>query len=479
MCLPLLACGRSALGIASAGTDSDAVDTSAGIGTSGDVTMTAETTGPVTPTTGAATVATLSGTDASTGPGASGETSGPEITATQTSEPSTGDTSTSEPGSTDVSTTDATTEAQTTGPDPGTGGQPDTQAIAGYPAWVHFANPLAGGSDPTILDEVVRLIDNTPDDGTIRAAIHSLTVNTIATALIDARARGVKVLVAEDGSDAFDGDPSPLALQGALGADHVFCGDKVEGKNYGCITGDPSGRMHTKLYTFSQTRDPDGVLRDDVVWFGSANMTQATGTKTFNNALTIYGDVALYDGFNTYFGQLFAQEHYAGNDFFDADLGRGYLATDTAHVYASPDQDGDLVQNRLDEIDAGDDCELRVAQSKILDARPEIVDRLIKLEQGGCAVKVVAGSIEAKSLAKFKQAGVVVRTNKVHDKLVIVQARLAGSPAVRYLVFTGSHDWTYSANYRNDELFVRVESQSFHGAYVAHFNDAFGPGAPL
>lgn len=115
----------------------------------------------------------------------------------------------------------------------------------------------------------------------------------------------------------------------------------------------------------------------------------------------------------------------------------------------------------------------------ILDARPEIVDQLVKLKQGGCALQVVVGSIEAKSLAKFKQAGVVVRTNKVHDKLVIVHARFAGSPAARYLVFTGSHDWTYSANYRNDELFVRIESHPFHGLYNAHFNAAFGPGLPL
>ena len=53
--------------------------------------------------------------------------------------------------------------------------------------------------------------------------------------------------------------------------------------------------MHSKLYTFSQTRDPNGALRDDVVWLGSANMTHATGAKSFNNTLTIYGDTALYD----------------------------------------------------------------------------------------------------------------------------------------------------------------------------------------
>ena len=77
--------------------------------------------------------------------------------------------------------------------------------------------------------------------------------------------------------------------------------------------------MHTKLFTFSTTKDPNGVLRDHVVWFGSANMTHATGAKTFNNTITIYGDQELYQSVNGYFAHLFDQKHYAGNDYYDAD----------------------------------------------------------------------------------------------------------------------------------------------------------------
>lgn len=63
------------------------------------------------------------------------------------------------------------------------------------------------------------------------------------------------------------------------------------------------------------------MLRSNVVWFGSANMTYATGAQTFNNTITIYGDVDLFNQFNTYFGQLFNQNHYSGNNFYDADTG--------------------------------------------------------------------------------------------------------------------------------------------------------------
>ncbi len=352
--------------------------------------------------------------------------------------------------------------------------------LGGYPAWAHFTNPPAfGGDDRTILDETVRLIDSTPSGATIRAAIHSLTANGIQSALINAKNRGVIVKVVEDGSDEFEADASPADLHAALGANHVFCGGGVEGGNYGCITSDPSGIMHTKLFTFTQTKDPGGVLRSNVVWFGSANMTYATGSQTFNNTVTIYGDADLFTKFNTYFGQLFNQSHYAGNNFYDAAAGRGYWTTPTARVYASPDQDGDLVYNRLNDIVADSTCRVRVAQSMIHDSRPELVDRLVSLKQGGCGVWVVGSSIQPASLSKLKSAGIGVRQHSVHDKTIAVFARFAGSADNRHLVFTGSHNWTYSANYRNDEIFVRLESADLYNAYYNHFNDAYNTGTPL
>lgn len=351
--------------------------------------------------------------------------------------------------------------------------------IGGYPVWAHFTNPPAhGGDDRTILNETIRLINDTPSGGRIRAAIHSLAANGISTALLNAKARGVTVQVVEDGSDEFEEDASPRELHSALGANHVFCGERKKGGNYGCITTDASGIMHTKLYTFSQTKDPNGVLRSNVVWFGSANMTYATGSKTFNNTVTIYGDTEQYNQFNTYFGQLFAQKHYSGNNFYDASAPRGYW-TGTARVYASPEQDGDLVYNRLNDIVANADCRVRVAQASIHDSRSELVDLLVRLKKGGCGVWVVANSVESTSLGKLKGAGISVRRHDIHDKTILVYSRFADSTDNRSLIFTGSHNWTYSANYRNDEFFVRLESEALYDAYYAHFNDAYNNGTSM
>ncbi|WP_394850584.1 phospholipase D-like domain-containing protein [Pendulispora brunnea] len=352
--------------------------------------------------------------------------------------------------------------------------------IGGFPVHVHFTNPPAfAGDDRTILNEVTRLLNETPAGETVRAAIHSLTANGIYDALIAAKNRGVILKIVEDGSDEFDEDTSPRELHAALGANHVFCGNRVVNKNYGCITTDPSGIMHTKLFTFSKTKDPSGVLRSNVSWFASANMTYASGSKMFNNAITVYGDTALYDYFVGYFGHLFAQKHYSGNDYYDADARRGYFEGNTARVYTSPEQDSDLVYNRLNDIVADSTCRIRVAQAGINDSRMKLIDLLVARKRAGCQVWVVADGIENDALAKLKGAGIPVRHHVVHDKFILVNSKFAASTTNRYLIFTGSHNWTYSANYRNDEIFVRLESKDLYDAFYTHFNDAYNNGTGM
>ncbi|MFE9960198.1 hypothetical protein [Micromonospora sp. NPDC005299] len=71
-----------------------------------------------------------------------------------------------------------------------TGVSAASATLAGYPVWAHLSDPTAG-RDYTILAELQRLIDATPAGATIRAAIHSLSVDSVADALVRAQTRGV------------------------------------------------------------------------------------------------------------------------------------------------------------------------------------------------------------------------------------------------------------------------------------------------
>lgn len=378
--------------------------------------------------------------------------------------------------------------------------------IDGHTVWAHFAQPEPGKEDRTIIDEVVRLIEQTHRGGTIRAAIYSLSIRDVANALRKAHARGVKVKVVMDGSAPFNDDGKWLKHNSSLmklakrlnghlpisqgeqvderPRDNLkFCGDGKFGGRDGCISGDPKGIMHTKFFTFSKTRmpPPPGKNRGDwienVVWFGSANMTEQTGMRSFNNAITLYGDLDVYKGFSRYFDHLFANQQNE-DDYFKPGTPRGFWTSAGNHirVYASPEQDSDLVLQQLNKIipDAG--CEVHVAQLMIRKERRELVNRLFKLMDDGCAVRVIAGNktdAEMLTTLVLKKEIHLTHGDGFHDKFILVNARFEDSTANRQIVFTGSHNWDERSNNGNDEIFVRLEDPTLYQTYRQHFDTAY------
>ncbi|WP_437776945.1 phospholipase D-like domain-containing protein [Sorangium sp. So ce1097] len=222
--------------------------------------------------------------------------------------------------------------------------------------WAHFAHPKRSNKndDQTILNSVARLIRNTERGGEIRAAIYGLGHEPIFKALEHAvTRRNVTVKVVQDGNNEFDSKLNKLSgrLRVLLGtSNHEFCGDGTRKGNHGCITNHSTGKMHTKLFTFSGTKDPNGKFHKNVVWYGSANMTRGSGSKMFNNAITMYGVPHLYDNTNEYFDDLLMNAR-STSDYFDntASPQKGIWqgVDEKVRVYASPEANSDLVLTPL------------------------------------------------------------------------------------------------------------------------------------
>ena len=347
------------------------------------------------------------------------------------------------------------------------------------PVWAHFADPpAAGGRDMTILNEFERLVNNASPGSIIRAAIHSLTWSNAADALVSARDRGVDVGVVVDGNVARSLEAAVSRLRD-LGAGVRFCADNPAG---GCVTTNV-GNMHAKFMTLSETTDPSGAARSDVSWFGSANLTRRTGSDKFNDTVTVYEDPNLFRGFNGYFAELWEQNHYAANDFYDARSRRGYYRGSVATVFASPEQNTDLVYSRLNDLTANAAGRIRVAQARFSDGRAPLADLLVAHRRRGTRVWVLVGirpdggaNIGATVLRKLRRASIPVRKRDIHSKFVAVYGNFRGT--YEYRVYTGSHNWTYSANYDNDEVLVRMGAETgadhpLYDAYWAHFNGAY------
>ncbi|WP_437805718.1 phospholipase D-like domain-containing protein [Sorangium sp. So ce1078] len=367
--------------------------------------------------------------------------------------------------------------------------------IDGVHSWAHFTNP-SGNEDLKIINHLIQLIKDTPPNETIQAAVHSLNIREVYEALEEAKQKGVNIQVVHNGADQFHKPGKPwetedkfpdklhLLLGERDGQDdetfHIFCGKDKQNRaaNHGCITKAKSGMMHAKFFAFSKTIVEDGAgaldVRDNVVWFGSSNLTHHSA-KTFNNAITIYGDADLYLGFVGYFDDLVdlnksKHKHIEHPDYYNDEITpkKGFWKSGSGkvRVYASPERDGNLVLRQLKKIKAEPGCKVHVAQAMITDV--DLVNRLIKLSQGKCVVKVATAK-RTKFVKKLKRNNVSVKINKdIHDKNVLVYARV-NSPEFRYFVFTGSHNWVPSADNKNDEILVRLESESLYYAYRDHF----------
>ena len=133
------------------------------------------------------------------------------------------------------------------------------------------------------------------------------------------------------------GESSDQSGEDRRQAEQAESHEQAGGKGGGCIAKHESSLMHSKLVLFSKTKDDTGAPRSNVVWFGSANMTWATGAKSYNNTTTVYGDEKLYTQFRSqYFARLWSQEPLPRDDFQFASGASGIT------VFPSPDAKGDL-----------------------------------------------------------------------------------------------------------------------------------------
>lgn len=356
--------------------------------------------------------------------------------------------------------------------------------IGGYPVWAHFANPTAG-RDYTLINELQRLIDSAPAGSTVRGAIHSLTIDSVAAALLRAQQRGVTVMVVIDGKNAPSTDPAVATIRQLTS--HKFCTNGSGGN--GCISTSADGDMHTKMFTFTAATDPNGTARTSVSWFGSANLTYATGTDAFNNTITVYGDTALMNGLNANFADMWNRRHYSGDDYYDSASGRGYYQATAADAYASPEGEGqtDTIVTRLNDLTPNSNCRLRVSMASITAGRPKLVDVVKSYRAGGCNVWMTVGtnpeggvSMTQSVYNELLTAGVAIRRKAdVHNKFFLAYGSYGGT--YQYRVYTGSQNWTQDALSENDEIFVKMgpetgSSHPLYDAYYTHFNEAYNTG---
>jgi phosphatidylserine/phosphatidylglycerophosphate/cardiolipin synthase-like enzyme len=364
-------------------------------------------------------------------------------------------------------------------------------ALGGFTTYAHFTNPYApcvptsanAQQDQNIENELKRLIQSVPAGSYIRGNIYSATETTIANALVAAENRGVHVQISADAQIASEKQAAESILRSL---DHMnFCPGAT-----GCIANVSGGHAHTKLFTFSRTKRPGASVATHVTWFASYNLTNgASGSRGFNNSITVYGDEALYDQARDHLNRMY-EEAPRTSDYYDPPS-RGRFVSSSATVYSSPQAQTDLVVDRLEAFTPNSQCQVRVANPWLLNNRSEVTDQLCSMRRGGCRVWVLTNTkhVDSAQLRALKGCGISVRVpldgdgdDLLHDKLMIVRGRT--SAGLRHRVFGGSHNFADDSLKENDDLLVQMADDTssgaaFYSAFVAHFGDAWGGATTL
>ena len=355
-----------------------------------------------------------------------------------------------------------------------------------------YARPAPGGEDPAILDRLTRMMDDTPAGATIEATVFRLTVESVRDALVAAAERGTVVLVVHNGRDVTSPVGASLSRERpiGLGDGHRWSGVPYDPRrrivDYGAVATGPNADLHTKLFLFSATKDPDGVLREKVSWWGSANLSHRSGMAKSNNAVVAYGDAVLYDAFRSQLWDLMWEgQHFPRNDFYHAGQGRGaFMGSPAARtkVFCSPEQDTDLWVGRLASVVVTPETEVAVAHARFTDSRMAVADELVRIAEQGGSVRVLVGA-DAGFLGSTVRdtllgAGIALRVGDIHDKLVLVRSRYGRSTAARKVVFSGSHNLNHDANYVNDEILVKTFNDDLYDDMLTgHFEPIWAAGA--
>ncbi|MEU7582526.1 phospholipase D-like domain-containing protein [Streptomyces sp. NPDC041068] len=347
-----------------------------------------------------------------------------------------------------------------------------------------------------IRTRLIELTNAAVPGSTIKVAVYHVWEATVVDALVAAKNRGVHVQILLDETSRSDRptNTSYNTLKTALGTDRSkpsFVSLCPAGKS--CL-GDPrygKSIMHNKFWLFSQV---EGAR--DVVVQTTSNSTPSAHTKFFNDALLLPDNPAMYDAYADYFTDMLGKR-WADWDYRTVSSGRykAYFFPRNGTVNETDTMYSVLNNVKCTYKDAAgvtQHTKVRAAIFKI--TRKQIADKLVSLKKAGCSVSILyAETDSAKSQngtpgtweQLHKSGGPSVRCYNddrdplhpgsrlttpyiVHSKYLLIDGMYDGKR--NKLSFTGSQNYTAPALRENDEAIVKVDDDSVHNTYRAHFD---------
>lgn len=319
-------------------------------------------------------------------------------------------------------------------------------------------------------DELIAYIEQAGES--IDLALYNLNnsgLSDITAALNAAHNRGVLVRA------VYDGDVNAVGMQNLDAGIGKIASPPADFPHYGI--------MHNKFVVIdAQSADPSKAL----VWTGSTNFTYNQIHTDPNNVLVIQ-DQSLARAFQLEFEEMFgstgpqpdAGQARFGPDKKDNTPHEFLIGGKRVECYFSP---SDGTHHQILKTIESSDHSVRV--STMLITKQDIGQALVAESDRGDEVQVLINDYDQygepvvnilkaslrEDIRLYGEAGIL------HHKYMIVDQELAASDP---LVLTGSHNWSESAQVRNDENTLIIHDQGVANAYYQEFVPRFRLGELL
>ena len=291
----------------------------------------------------------------------------------------------------------------------------------------------------------------------------SMSVADIALAINNAYARGVRVRIIYDGSTGNTMIPNVNPLINRVASPQ----------------GNPFNIMHNKFVLIDADASNPNL---PIVWTGSTNWTTSQINGTDKNNVIIVQDQSLAQAFKIEFNEMWGDTSIVPNPGF-ARFGPNKL-DNTPHLfniggtivesYFSP---SDSVNTHLMNTIGTANTDMEFASMVI--TRNEIADSIVARVNAGVfqtygltddSVLTTTWGILKTGMLPHTMASHTGQSGIMHNKYLIVdQANTSSDP----LVWTGSHNWSASANNQNDENSLVIHDATVANIYYQSFVSLF------
>ncbi|MBC5775540.1 hypothetical protein H8S95_15790 [Pontibacter sp. KCTC 32443] len=330
-----------------------------------------------------------------------------------------------------------------------------------------------GSTSLTILDNLISLINATPENATIHLSIFLLDYPPLIQAIKAANERGVKLYVAMDMGREESQEINPLPYH------ELKRGLEAKGNVIISIINDASSIAinHNKFAVFSEVVTTNGNVQN-VVFQTSHNFTEADAGK-FQDAIML-SHTSLYQAYKTYWTDMQAKASSGMKDYYykeynDAATGiNAYFMPKRRNGTAYGD---DTIIEFLNNITDPATATIKIGMSDWTNSRLNIVEKLAQLQEQGATIElVVKNKIDASimtGLRELEQKGAYLKVfdiskANIHSKFILIEGNWQGNPNTKILI-TGSHNFTQNALRNNNETMLLLKNHELFNNYINYF----------